>query len=187
MITGFSSGKMISLDINEGIPQWEQRVAVPQGRSELERVVDVDGSPLLIGDSVFSASYQGRLVAINRTTGKGLWVKPESTYNNMAGGMGYVFVADAEGRLKAYNATNGNLVWENDQMLRRELGAPQTFGNYVAVADFEGYVHVVNQADGQLVARRKVDGDGVRSPMLGMGNVLYVHGNSGELEALSIQ
>jgi outer membrane protein assembly factor BamB len=187
VITGFSSGKMISLDINEGIPQWEQRVAVPQGRSELERVVDVDGSPLLIGDSVFSASYQGRLVAINRTTGKGLWVKPESTYNNMAGGMGYVFVADAEGRLKAYNATNGNLVWENDQMLRRELGAPQTFGNYVAVADFEGYVHVVNQADGQLVARRKVDGDGVRSPMLGMGNVLYVHGNSGELEALSIQ
>ncbi len=187
VFVGFASGKILALDINEGVLQWEQRVAVAKGRSELERVIDIDGSPLLIGETLYSASYQGRLVAINRGNGRGMWAKDESTYNNLASGMGYVYVSNAGGSVKAYNASNGELVWENDQLLRRQLSAPQTFGSFVAVADFAGYVHIMNQTDGEIVARRKVDGSGVRSPMLGRGDTLYVHGNSGELEALSVE
>lgn len=187
VFAGFASGKVLALDINEGLLKWEQRVAVAKGRSELERVIDIDGSPLLIGDTLYSASYQGRLVAINRSNGRGVWAKDESTYNNLASGMGYVYVANAEGSVKAYNASNGELVWENDQLLRRQLSAPQTFGSFVAVADFAGYVHIMNQTNGEIVARRKVDGSGVRSPMLGRGDTLYVYGNSGDLEALSVE
>jgi outer membrane protein assembly factor BamB len=184
---GFASGKIVALNADDGTLLWEQRVAVAQGRSELERVIDIDGSPLVVGNTVFSGSYQGRLVAINRITGQGVWATKESSYTSLAGGMGKIFMTTPEGIVKAYNADNGQLVWENDQLLNRQLNAPQTFSTYVAVADFAGYVHVLNQTDGTIVARRKVDGDGVRSPMLGNAGVLYVHGNGGDLEALSVR
>ncbi|NIB43959.1 outer membrane protein assembly factor BamB [Pseudomaricurvus alkylphenolicus] len=184
---GFATGKILALDVKDGTLQWEQRVAIAQGRSELERVIDINAAPLLVGDILYSGSYQGRLVALNRGTGGGLWAKSESSYNNLASGIGYIFVTDADDKVKAYNATNGQLMWENDLLVRRKLGGPQTFGSYVAVADFEGYVHIMDQTNGEFVARRKVDGDGVRSPMLGVGDVLYVYGNSGELEALKVR
>lgn len=184
---GFATGKILALDVKDGTLQWEQRVAIAQGRSELERVVDINAAPLLVGDILYAGSYQGRLVALNRGTGAGLWAKQESTFSNLAAGYGAVFVTDSDDTVKAYDSTSGQLLWQNDQLVRRRVGAPQTFGSYVAVADFEGYVHIMNQADGQFVARRKVDGSGVRSPMLGLGDTLYVYGNSGDLEALSVK
>ncbi len=184
---GFATGKILALDVKDGSVQWEQRVAIAQGRSELERVIDINGAPLLVGDVLYSGSYQGRLVALNRSNGRGLWAKQESSFNNLTSGLGYIFVTDADDRVKAYDASNGQLKWENDQLIRRRLGAPQSFGSYLAVADFEGYVHIMNQSDGEFVARRKVDGNGVRSPMLAVGDTLYVYGNGGELEALSVQ
>lgn len=182
---GFSTGKVMALDVKDGTVQWEQRVAAAQGRSELERVVDINAAPLIVGDILYAVSYQGRLVALNRGTGQGLWAQQASSYNNLGAGMGYIFVSGADDTVKAYDARSGALIWENDQLARRQIGAPQTFGSYVAVADFEGYVHIMNQSDGQFVARRKVDGDGVRTPMVGVGDVLYVYGNSGDLEALT--
>ncbi len=184
---GFSSGKIIALNVKDGSLLWQQRVAVPQGRSELERVIDINAAPLLIGDVLYSGSYQGRLVALNRGTGRGIWSQNESTFNDLSSADGMIFIATAQDAVKAYDAVTGQLQWENDQLVRRQIGAPQVFGAYVAVSDSEGYVHIMNQADGKFVARRKVDGDGIRSPLLGRDETLYVYGNSGELEALSIR
>ncbi|GAB3109158.1 outer membrane protein assembly factor BamB [Aestuariicella hydrocarbonica] len=184
---GFATGKVVALDVKDGTTQWEQRVAVAQGRSELERVIDINSAPLLVGELLYSVSYQGRLVALNRGTGRGLWAQKESSVNNLSAGLGNIYITDADDNVKAYDALSGELVWTNEQLVRRQLGAPQTFGRYVAVADFEGYVHILNQADGAFVARRKVDGDGVRTPMTAVGDTLIVYGNSGELEALSIE
>jgi outer membrane protein assembly factor BamB len=183
---GLASGKLQAFSATDGILQWEQRVAMAQGRSELDRVVDIDGTPLLENGILYAVSYQGRLMAVNAGTGRPLWAKDESSFQNVAAGLGYIYVTDSADNVKAYNASNGQLVWTNDTLLRRHLSAPQTFAGYVAVADFEGYVHVLNQTDGQIVARRKVDGDGVRAPMATADGVLYVLGNDGELEAIKM-
>lgn len=182
---GFSTGKVIAFDVKDGTVQWEQRVAAAQGRSELERVIDINAAPLIVGNTLYSVSFQGRLVALNRGTGQGLWAQKASSFHNLSAGNGYVFVSGADDTVKAYDGNTGALVWENDQLTRRQIGAPQAFGRYVAVADFEGYVHVMDQRDGQFVARRKVDGDGVRTPMVGVGDVLYVYGNGGGITALT--
>lgn len=182
---GFSTGKVIAFDVKDGTVQWEQRVAAAQGRSELERVIDINAAPMVVGNMLYSVSYQGRLVALNRGTGQGLWAQPASSFHNMSAGSGYVFVSGADDVVRAYDAGSGSPVWENDQLVRRQIGAPQAFGRYVAVADFEGYVHIMNQRDGEFVARRKVDGDGIRTPMLGVGDVLYIYGNSGGVTALT--
>lgn len=181
--SGFSNGRMMAFNPANGLILWEQRVASPKGRSELERMVDIHSSPLIKDGVIYVGTYQGRISALARGTGKPLWGQDGSTSENVALAGDKLFVAQADGKLIAYNATTGEVLWSNDKMLRRLLNGPQAFGDYVAVVDFKGYMHVVNQSDGEFVARTKVDRKGARAPMLTDGETLYVYTNSGKLIA----
>ena len=184
---GFATGKVVAVQASDGLLLWEQRVAVPQGRGDYERMVDIDGSPLLVGDILFCASFQGQIVAFSRATGRPLWSQPTSTFLDLSAGQGNVYLTDDQGSVKAYSAGGGQLVWENNQLLRRKVSAPHAFGTYVAVADEEdGYLHILKQTDGSFVARKKIDGSGVRSPMVHADNTLYVFANDGKLVALEV-
>lgn len=184
---GFANGKVVALQTDDGLLVWEQRVAIPQGRSELERMVDVDASPLLVGNILFVASYQGDLMALSRATGRPLWTQPISSFNNLSAGLGNVYVTNADSAVKAYDISSGQMVWQNEQLLRRKVSAPTAFERYVAVGDEEGgYLHLLSQLDGQVVARRRVDRDGLRSPMLAVDDILYVYSNDGTLSAFRV-
>jgi outer membrane protein assembly factor BamB len=180
---GFSNGRMMAFNPANGLILWEQRIASPKGRSELERMVDIHSSPIIKDGVIYVGTYQGRISALARGTGKPLWGQDGSTSENVALSTDKLFVSHANGKLVAYNSTTGEQVWSNEKMLRRLLNGPQVFGDYVAVVEFEGYMHVVNQSDGEFVARTKVDGDGARAPMLTDGETLYVYTNSGKLIA----
>lgn len=180
---GFSNGRVMAFNPANGLILWEQRIASPKGRSELERMVDIHSSPIIRDGVIYVGTYQGRISALARGTGKPLWGQDGSTSENIALSGDKLYVAHADGKLVAYNSTTGEQVWSNEKMLRRLLNGPQVFGDYVAVVDFEGYMHVVNQSDGEFVARTKVDGNGARAPMLTDGETLYVYTNSGKLIA----
>ncbi|WP_299769401.1 outer membrane protein assembly factor BamB [uncultured Pseudoteredinibacter sp.] len=184
---GFASGKAVALKLADGVQVWEQRVAVPQGKTELERVVDIDATPLLQGNIIYASAYQGRIMAINRSNGRPMWAADSSSHKDISTLHGNIYVSSADDRVRALNSGNGEQVWENDNMLRRELGAPHAIGGYVAVTDFEGYIHILDREDGRFVAREKVDGDGVRASMISGDGLLYVYGNSGDLVAYRIQ
>ena len=184
---GFATGKIVSVQANDGLLLWEQRVAVPKGRGDYERMVDIDGSPLLVGDILFCVSFQGQLVAFSRATGRVLWAQPASSYLDLSAGQGNVYLTDAGGSVKAYRTGSGQLAWENEQLLRRKVSAPHAFASYVAVADEEGgYLHILSQTDGSFVARKKIDGSGIRSPMVHADNTLYVFSNDGDLVAFEV-
>lgn len=180
---GFSNGRMMAFNPANGLILWEQRIALPKGRSELERMVDIHASPLLNGGILYVGTYQGRIVALSRGTGSTIWGKDGSTSDNLAIANGKLFVSDTEGKVIAYNATNGELLWSNEKMLRRKLNGPQAFGNYVAVADFKGYLHILDQETGEFAERIRVDRKGARAPMLSDGETLYVFTNRGKLKA----
>lgn len=180
---GFSNGRVMAFNPGNGLILWEQRIASPKGRSELERMVDIHSSPIIKDGVIYVGTYQGRISALARGTGKPLWGQDGSTSENVALSSDKLFVSHADGKLVAYNSTTGEQLWSNEKMLRRLLNGPQVFGDYVAVVDFEGYMHVVNQSDGEFVARIKVDGNGARAPMLTDGETLYVYTNSGKLIA----
>lgn len=185
---GFANGKIVALELADGLITWEQRVAIPQGRSELERMVDVDASPLLVGNILFAASYQGELVSMSRATGRPLWSQPVSTFNDLSAGNGNVYVTAADSAVRAYGVSNGVMAWENQQLLRRKLTAPLAVGNYLAVGDEEGgYLHVLSQRDGELVGRRRISRDGLRSPMVAADDLIYVYSNDGRLSALRLR
>lgn len=180
---GFSNGRVMSFNPANGLILWEQRIASPKGRSELERMVDIHSSPIIKDGVIYVGTYQGRISALARGTGKPLWGQDGSTSESIALSSDKLFVAHADGKLVAYNSTTGEQLWSNEKMLRRLLNGPQVFSTYVAVVDFEGYMHVVNQSDGEFVARTKVDGDGARAPILTDGETFYVYTNSGKLIA----
>lgn len=184
---GFASGKVIALNAADGVVKWEQRVTQAQGKTELERVIDIDGSPLLVGDILYVSSYQGKVIALNRANGRQIWAQDSSSHQNISASSDLIFVAGDDDTVRALRIGNGQQVWENDQMTRRELAATQTFGDYVAVTDFEGYLHVLDNESGRFVARDRIDSDGVRAAMISADGVLYVYGNSGELVALTIK
>jgi outer membrane protein assembly factor BamB len=187
VFAGLDSGKLIALDARDGIPRWEQRVAIPQGSAELERVVDIDGSPVVRGDLVFAASYQGRVVALSREDGRGLWARDASTHHSVAVGAGNVYLSDAGGSVYAYNVGSGQIVWSSDDLLRRELSGPAYFGDVLVVGDLDGYLHAMDPTTGQIVGREKIDGDPVRIPMVVDGDLLFALSDGGELVALRLE
>jgi outer membrane protein assembly factor BamB len=186
-VAGLSSGKVVALDTSNGVPVWEQRVAIPQGRSELERVVDIDGGLLLSGGTLYVSTYQGRVAGLDLESGRVLWQRDASSYTGVAQGFGNVYVSEASGTVEGIDERSSSALWSNDQLARRQLSAPEVFSSYVAVGDLEGYLHLLSQVDGRFVGRERIDSDGLRARPLVDGNMIYVFGNSGTLEALTIK
>ncbi len=186
-VAGLSTGKVLALDIKRGIPVWEQRVAVPQGRSELDRVVDIDGGLLLSGGTLYMATYQGRVAALDLESGRVLWQREASSYAGVAQGFGNVYVSLANGTVEGVDERSASALWSNDSLARRQLSAPEVFSSYVAVGDFEGYLHLLSQVDGHFVGRTKIDGDGLRARPLVVGEWMYAYGNGGKLVGLTIR
>ncbi|RLA51915.1 MAG: outer membrane protein assembly factor BamB [Gammaproteobacteria bacterium] len=183
---GFANGRVLAFNAQAGDIVWEVRVAISQGRSEIERIVDVDGTMLLVGNELYAASYQGRVVAIDAASGRKLWQQNVSSFSGVSQGFGNIYVADEDGTLTAYLRNGQGVRWTQTALGYRALSRPTTVSSYVAVADFEGYVHLLSQVNGEFVGRVKVDGDGVRADMLTDGNILYVFGNSGKLAVYEI-
>lgn len=183
---GFANGRVLAFNSRNGTTLWEARVAISQGRSEIERIVDIDGTMALEGNELYAASYQGRVVAIDATNGRKMWQRNVSSFSGVSQGFGNVYVTDEDGTVTAYLRNGQGLRWQQDALAFRELSRPTPVSSYVAVADLEGYIHLMSQVDGEFAGRVKADGKGARADMLADGNVLYVFGNSGKLIAYEI-
>lgn len=186
---GLANGRLIGMDIESGSVRWEQRIAVPQGSTEIERLVDVDGRLLSMegGAVVVATGYQGQVAAVDVATGRMLWAKDTSSYVGATNALGYIYVVDSEGGVSAIDASGQGASWTQTVLARRELTEPAPIGGGIAVGDLEGYLHLLSQVDGSLQARTRVDSDGLRAPMAVSGKLLYVYSNDGELVAYKIQ
>lgn len=187
VIAGFSNGTLISVSAEDGVWRWEERVAVPEGQYDIDRVIDVDGDLLLDGNRILASSYQGNLMAFDIATGRIVWGLEASSYHGMERGFGNIYYCDDRSHVVAVRDNSDDIAWENADLEYRAITAPTAINNFVAVADFEGYVHLVSQIDGRIVGRTRIDNDGIRANLLADNGTLYVFGNSGRLTALSLQ
>jgi outer membrane protein assembly factor BamB len=188
VIAGFSNGTLVSVSASDGVWRWEERIAVPEGRYDIERVIDVDGDLLVDGSRILASSYQGNLMALDILTGRIVWgLEGTSSYHGLARGFGNLYYSDDESLVVAIRDNSEDVVWCNEDLQFRQITAPTAITNYVAVADFEGYIHLLSQIDGRIVGRVRVDSDGVRSNLINSNGRLIAYGNSGTLAAYSIQ
>ena len=186
-IAGFADGKVVAINLRSGNVAWEVRVAIPQGRSEIERIVDIDGSMAVQSNELYVASYQGRLAAIDTRSGRRLWQRNVSSVSGVGVGFGNVYVADDDGTVSAFLRNGQGVRWQNIDLGFRDLSRPTPVSSYVAVVDFEGYLHLLSQVDGDVVGRTKVDSSGARADMLTRGNRLFVFTNDGALKAYDVE
>lgn len=180
---GYDNGKIIELKLSDGSVRWEQALATSEGRTELQRMVDVDGE-LGAGDSeVFAASYQGQIGALAQDTGRQIWAREFSAYAGVAYASGQVFAADADGSVWALDGRSGASMWKQDALAHRWLSGPALSSGYVVVGDLEGYVHWLKADTGELAAREKIGGGAVMAAPLVVGDTVIVASAKGDLAA----
>jgi outer membrane protein assembly factor BamB len=159
---------------------------LPEGRSELERIVDVDAAPLLANNSIFAQAYQGRMMRLSARDGRPRWELEVSSFLNLAEGLGQVYAVEEKDTLTAVDQDRGEVIWQHELLARRGLTAPLAFSNYLVVGDADGYLHVMAQRDGRMMGREKVGGKGLRTPFTLAESTLFVLDNAGGLHAYSI-
>ena len=185
VLAGFDSGRLVAVELAHGRLLWESHLAAPTGRTELERLVDIDGDPVVSDDVAYAVTFQGRIAALEVRTGRLLWERDMSSHAGLGAGR-RIYVTDDESRVWALDRTSGLALWRQDGLERREVTRPVEFGEYVVVADFEGRVHWLSIDDGRFVARVRSDGSGVIAPLVATEAAVYVFGASGELTALTL-
>ena len=183
VVAGFANGKLVALSADQGFVVWESSVAIPQGRSELERIVDIDGDPVIVGTAVYVTTYQGRVAVIDLENGNAGWQRDMSSHVGLGVDFSQVYVTDDNSHVWALSRSSGASEWKLDQLQNRQLTVPEPFSDYVAVGDVEGYLHLLSRYDGHIAARVRVDRKGIKARPLALNDVLYVYGNGGKLAA----
>lgn len=184
---GFANGRLVTLDNRSGQPLWDMRVAVPRGRTEVDRLVDLDGQPLLTQDGrLYITSYNGRLLAMEATSGEILWERETSSYLSPLLVGDTLYTVTEGSHVLALDALSGRVMWESAALEGRSLTAPVFVDGRIALGDYEGYVHLLDADSGEIVGRQEV-GDTVSLPLLAGEQRLYVMTNDGELDAYRLE
>lgn len=186
IICGFSGGKLVSLSIADGLVDWDATVKVPSGRSELERLADIDGDPLVHGGAVYVATYQGSVAAVGLVSGRLVWKQDFSSYGGVAANWRNIYLSNDKGHVMALDPDNGVTVWQQQQLFGRALSTPAVLNDYLAVGDKEGYVHLLHTDDGKIVGRFRVGSEPIVAQPIEQNGVLYVFGSGGEIAAVSL-
>ena len=185
VFVGFPGGKLVALALQNGTPVWEGPVALPKGTTELDRVADVVSVPVIDGRMICAVAFQGRIACFDMSQGGSLmWSRDISSAAGLALDNRYLFVTDDRGAVHALDRNSGSSMWKQDKLLNRRVSGPAVQGSVVAVADAEGIVHFLSREDGGFVARKKIDGTPVRTPLQALGSAFLVQTSGGSVNAI---
>ncbi len=183
VICGFDNGRAAAYDINDGSMVWDVMVAPPAGRTEVERLSDLNATVQVVGDDVYAVGYQGRLAALARESGQALWSVEFSSYSGLGADLNNLYVAGDHGELLAVERGSGRELWRQSALAWRDLTAPTPFGGSVVVGDYAGYLHFFAAATGAPQARVRADSARITSAPLVVNDMLYVLTDGGEIVA----
>lgn len=182
-LCGFDNGKVIAVNMNDGSLQWEATIAPPHGKTELERLDDVDSSPLVSGQNVFTVGFQGKVAMLALDTGQVWWQHDSSSYRGIALDDDALYVAGADGSVVALRRRTGAEIWRQKALLHRGLSAVALTGNAVVTADYQGNIHWLDKATGELAARIQSGKVRVSNPPVVSGNMVVVINDAGRISA----
>lgn len=180
---GSDDGKLVAVRQDNGSKLWEQQLSGGEGRTEIDRLNDADGSILLDGSTLYGAAYHGNLTAIDGPSGRPMWSHPFSTFVSLATSANAIFGVNDQSQVWSFDRSTGTDMWKNDALKHRWVTGPAVQGNYVVVGDMEGYVHWLQTGDGALAARERLSGKAIRAQPLVVGDVVYVEDVEGHIGA----
>ena len=187
IFNGLDNGRLVTLDLLDGHTVFDIAVASPSGRSELERLVDIDGHAVIEKDMLYMSSYQGRIVSIDIRRGQLSWSRKLSTYSGVEYSNSGLFISDDKDAIWALDSSNGATLWKQEKLKARQITRPVSIKNTIVVADFEAYLHFLSPFDGHFMARVETDGSGIIIPPIERDGRLYVITRDGEMSAFEIE
>jgi outer membrane protein assembly factor BamB len=188
IFAGFPGGRLVALAAATGNVGWDSVVALPRGATELERVADVMGLPVVDGDRVCAVAYQGRVACFDTQSGTTIWARDMSSVAGMDADHRGAYITDDKNAVVALDKSNGASLWKQDKLAGRGVSAPLAFGRFVIVGDFEGYVHLLSREDGSFAGRIATDGSAIGAPPMPLdSNNILVQTRNGGVFAIAVQ
>jgi outer membrane protein assembly factor BamB len=186
VLCGFDNGKVLAANMSDGSVQWEATITPPHGRTELERLADIDSAVSVSGQDVYTVGFQGRVAMLALETGQIWWSHELSSYRGLTLGDDALYVATADGEVVALKARTGAEMWRQKALLHRGLSALATMDDTLVTADFQGYVHWLDKASGALAARASTGKVRVSTAPVVAGNMVVVINDRGQLSAFRV-
>jgi outer membrane protein assembly factor BamB len=184
VIVGFSGGRLLSLDLEQGVPVWEVIITPPRGRSELDRIADIDADPVVVGNIAYVATFNGDLAAVDIGSGSILWRRELSAHAGLSADQDALYITGSDDSLWSADPTDGAGRWRQEGLLHRRLTAPALLGNYLVVGDIDGYLHFLSRRDGRLLGFERVSKDRIAHQPVVANGVAFVYANDGTLAAV---
>ncbi len=185
VLNTFDNGRLVAVNLQSGKIIWQSSIAVPKGRTDLERMIDADANPVIVDDIVYAVAFQGRLVAMQLGSGRIIWTRDLDSYVGMAVDAYRIYLADSQGIIWALDRTTGATLWKQDALLRRSITKPQLHKQYLVVGDFNGFLHWIRRDNGKVAARVRLDTSDYVAPDLDESEDL-VFPKSGNILALPV-
>ncbi len=182
-ISGFDNGKVMAVSLHTGDTVWDTALASPHGRTELDRLVDIDSAVRAAGDNVFATGFQGRTAMLALDSGQIWWAHDMSSYRGLAVDADNLYVTQSDGIVVALRQRDGSDLWRNQKLKLRRLSTPVLTSTAVAVADFQGYLHWLDKTTGELVARERIAKERVSNSPAAAGDTVVVLTDGGKLAA----
>jgi outer membrane protein assembly factor BamB len=182
-ISGFDNGKVMAVSLNTGDTVWDTALASPHGRTELDRLVDIDSAVRAVGDNVFAAGFQGRTAMLAVDSGQVWWAHDMSSYRGLAVDADNLYVTQSDGIVVALRQRDGSELWRNQKLKLRRLSTPVLTNTAVVIADFQGYVHWLDKTTGELVARERIAKERVTNSPVAVDDTVVVLTDGGKLAA----
>ena len=183
VVCGFDNGKVLAVAIDSGELVWQSQLGRPTGRTELERLADVDAAVHVSGQDVYAVGYQGRVAMMALDSGQIWWSRDVSSYRGLALDDDQLYVASSDGDVVAIRRRDGGIVWQQEGLKRRSLSAPAVDGAAVVVGDFDGYLHWMDRDTGTFIARKRLGGARISAAPLAGDGMLYVIDEDGGVAA----
>jgi outer membrane protein assembly factor BamB len=183
VIAGFDGGRLTALELKTGKLIWETKVAISRGRSQLERMVDIDSQPLIVGDMIYVTTYQANVSALSLESGQMLWQRDISSYTELSADTEYLYVTDHIGNVWALDRFSGASVWKQEKLTHRNVTGPAILGDKVIVGDLEGYLHWLDKETGDFSARVEVEEDPILTKPIVSNGILFAYSSGGRLAA----
>lgn len=187
VVAGFDNGRLAALTLEDGTPVWDVAVGAGRGRTDLERMTDIDGDPIVDGQDVFAASYQSRVAALDLREGRIAWSRDISSAHGIIVDDERVYVTDDRGRIWSLDRRTGASVWRQDGFEGYAITAPARFGDHLVVASEDGYVYWLDLDDGELVDRRGTGDSRIEAAPVVSGDRLLVQSLGGEVMSWRLQ
>ncbi|PIJ52307.1 outer membrane protein assembly factor BamB [Erwinia sp. OLTSP20] len=180
-IVGGDNGRVSAVMLSQGQIIWQQRISQPSGATEIDRLADVDMTPVIVNGVVYALAYNGNLSALDLRTGQIMWKREIGGIHDILVDGNHLYLVDQNDRIDALSTEGGVSLWRQSALLHRNLTSPVLFNGYLVVGDGEGYLHWMNTTDGRFVAQQNVDSSGFQTEPVVAGDKLVIQSKDGKV------